>query len=333
MDDFAAAGRIAELEGALVRAQRRAASKDRRIDDLVASVYAAARDAGLAQPPRSLPKPPTKAGPGSPWAALIHTTDWQAGKRTSTYGIDVLEERLSLMMAKAHRLVADVRRARPIDEVHVLLGGDMVEGTTIFPGQSWEVEAGLYEQLFATVRLIRMVVESACAMAPTIHVWTEYGNHGRIGRKGEQPGRDNVDLMAYRIAADADAGSDRVCWHLSTSWHQIIGIGRYRALLVHGDEINSYGGNHPSYGIVRKVQQWQSGVVEPFRDAYLGHFHRPDTYTLASGGSIYLTGSTESGNEYAREFMAATGRPSQRMHFVDPEKGWVTSEHRLWLDA
>ena len=32
------------------------------------------------------------------------------------------------------------------------------------------------------------------------------------------------------------------------------------------------------------------------------------------------------------EFVAAVGRPSQRLHFVDPIKGRVTGEWLLWLD-
>jgi hypothetical protein len=45
-----------------------------------------------------------------------------------------------------------------------------------------------------------------------------------------------------------------------------------------------------------------------------------------------MTGSTESGSEYAREFVSAKGKASQRLHFVDPRAGRVTAEYVLWLD-
>ena len=45
-----------------------------------------------------------------------------------------------------------------------------------------------------------------------------------------------------------------------------------------------------------------------------------------------MTGSPESDNGYAKEFVAAVGKPSQRLHFVDPARGRVTSEHTLWLE-
>lgn len=323
--------KVAELQAALNRAQRRLAKREENTAALAAAVHQAALDAGYGAPARIPPPKPDRAS-GSPLVPLLHLTDWQAGKSNPGFGIDVLEQRLRACLDVVGKITRDIRTSRPCPEGHVMFGGDMVEGTTIFPGQAWEVEASLFTQLFEVVRLIHMCVDHALATFGSVHVWEEAGNHGRIGRKGEQPGGDNIDRMAYRIARERYAGEKRVHWHPMTSWHQIVEVGNYRALLVHGDEINSYGGNHPSYGIVRKVSAWSSGVVEPFRDCYMGHFHRPDTYTLPNGGSIFLTGSPESGNEYAREFMAATGRPSQRLNVVDPERGLVIAEHRIWLD-
>jgi hypothetical protein len=53
---------------------------------------------------------------------------------------------------------------------------------------------------------------------------------------------------------------------------------------------------------------------------------------MANAGRVFVTGSPESHNEYAREVIAAVGKPSQRLHFIDPEKGRVTAEYTVWLD-
>jgi hypothetical protein len=166
-----------------------------------------------------------------------------------------------------------------------------------------------------------------------LDVWTEYGNHGRIGKKGELPAQDNVDLMAYRIVMGRTEDLKNVTWHISTNWHQVASVGNYSALLVHGDEIKSFGGNTPAFGILRKMNAWASGVVPGgWTDCYMGHYHQPLVLPIARGGRVFLTPSTESGNEYAREFVAATGRPGQRLHFINPDKGEVTSEYVIWLD-
>jgi hypothetical protein len=80
------------------------------------------------------------------------------------------------------------------------------------------------------------------------------------------------------------------------------------------------------------MKAYASGAVEPFRDAYVGHWHREEELSLPNGGTVFLTGSPESGNEYARQHMGATGLPSQRLNIVDADAGRVVSRHRLWLD-
>lgn len=322
-----------DLRMALQRAHEQIAKLKRGHDALVEAVYAAAKDAALTV---KVPPAPKMKGSRKEQVALLHLTDWQRGKETLDYNSQVCDDRVMLAVAKTVEITDLHRSSVPVRECHLMLGGDMVEGTMIFPGQAWQVDSTLYTQLFGVVALIERVVVELLRTFTKVTVWEEYGNHGRIGKKDEGPPQDNVDLFAYRVAEDALRRSgireDRLVWKRATSWHQIVEVGDYRALLIHGDEIRSFGGNHPSYGIVKKVSAWAAGVVAPFRDCYIGHFHRPDTYTLPAGGSIHITGSTESGSEYAREFIAAMGRPSQRLHYVDPVRGRTTAEYRLWLD-
>ena len=153
----------------------------------------------------------------------------------------------------------------------------------------------------------------------------------RLGRKGEMPGGDNIDRIAYAIA-EQQVGHLTASWQSSSDWYQIVHIGEYTALLVHGDEIKSFGGNTPAFGILRKVNAWASGVLPRFDDCYMGHWHTPMTLTMGNGHRIFVTGSPESHNEYAREFVAATGKPSQRLHFIDPVRGRVAAEYVIWLD-
>ncbi len=331
-DAFDAGREIEELRQALQRQQRATSKAKAQSDELVAAVYQAARDAALAAgPPPAVPPPAKDRRKTKPEVALIHTTDWQLGKRTSDYSVDTCERRILQMVDKVTELTEIQRTHHPVRDCVVMFGGDMVEGITIFPGQAWEVESHLFEQLFTASRLMQTVVRRLSAVFDKVQVVCEYGNHGRLGRKGENPAGDNIDLIAYRIGADATS-NDRVTWQLSSDWHQAVTVGNYRALLVHGDEIKSFGGNTPAFGILRKCNQWATGVVAPFADVYMGHWHTPMTLTLANGGQVYVTGSPESENVYAAEFVAATGKPSQRLHYVDPDRGRVTGSYLVWLD-
>lgn len=326
-------GEVDELRQALARAQRAARRKQLATDELVDAVYRAARDAMLAHGPApKIVAPARDRRSTKAEVALLHLTDWQIGKRTRTYGIDVARKRIAHACTATVELAEIQRSHHPVRECHVMLGGDMVEGTSIFPGQAWEVEAAGFEQLVATASMIESAVRFLLEQFESVTVWEEIGNHGRIGRKGDVPHGDNVDRMAYALARTATGADKRLTWHpwaggLGTHVH----IGDYTALLAHGDEIKSFGGNTPAFGILRKANAWATGVVEPFTDLYLGHFHHAMALSMANGGRVFVTGSPESDNEYAREFVAATSQPSQRLHFVDPKRGRVTAEYLLWL--
>jgi hypothetical protein len=322
---------IDQLRQALKRSNELNIKLKHKTGELVAAVYQAAKDAGLATPPVKVKPPAKDTRKGKAEVALIHCTDWQLGKKTVSYGKETCAQRIERFIDKSIAITDIQRKHHPVREAVLFLGGDMVEGLGIFPGQAWEVDALLYEQLFNTSHIISQTITTLAANFESVRVVCEYGNHGRIGRKGEMPAGDNIDRIAYEIARNK-VGHLVKDWQSSDAWYQITKIGNYKALLVHGDEIKSFGGNTPAFGILRKVNAWAGGVIEDFHDCYMGHWHTPMSLTMSNGGRIFVTGSPESHNEYAREFVAATGIPSQRLHFIDPEKGRVAAEYVVWLD-
>ena len=321
---------IEELQSTLKKTQRKLATKEAAREELVEAVYRAAREAALAvkTPKPFVPKRDRRTK--KPEVALIHATDWQLGKKTTSYSMETCAERIDLFASKVLRITEIQRQDHPVREAVLMLGGDMVEGLGIFESQVYEVEAYLFEQLFETSRIIEKLVRTLAANFETVRVVCEFGNHGRIGRYGVMPKGDNLDLMAYKIAQDRtrDLG---VSWQMSDDFFQHFIIGNYRGLLVHGDEIRSFGGT-PIFAIIKKFTGWASGVVPAWDEAFMGHYHTPLDLTIPSGASVYVTGSPESGNRYAAESLAAQGRPSQRLHFVDPEKGQTTARFTVWLD-
>ncbi len=326
--DIKAEYEIQELRRALKTAQAGEHRAKRKNEEIVEAVYRAAYDAGIAVGRGKAPaKPPVKDKRKDKLeVALVHATDWQLGKKSISYGMATCANRMDQLTDKVISLTTIQRAHHPVKKLIVLFGGDMVEGITIFPGQAWEIEAHLFEQLFEAARIMEKMIREFAESFEEVQVVCEFGNHGRLGRKGELPSGDNIDAMAYRIAKDRVTDLKNVTWQMSNDWYQIVVCGSYRALLVHGDEIKSSG------GIVRKANAWATGVIEPFQDVYMGHWHTPMAVTMANGGRVFVTGSPESHNEYAREFIGATGVPSQRVHFIDPNKGRVTAEYVIWLD-
>ena len=328
-----------ELRAVARRAQAAAARAKAKSEDLVAAVYRAAYDAAVVLGPVPPTQPPvklTKREREHDETALIHATDWQLGKLTESYSMDKCEARVEKFARKIALLTEIQRAAHPVSRAHLMFGGDMIENVDIFPGQAYEVEDTLFGQMFRCVRIGTNLINNLLGMGfEEVEVTAEPGNHGRIGRKGQFPAKDNADRMVYEITRLHFADNPRVVWNGdSGGWHQQLHIGNYHAMLIHGDEIKSFGGNTPAFGLLRKGTAWSSGVVDLPKgfDIYFGHFHTPMTLTLPNGANMFGTGSTESDNAYAAEFVAARGKPSQRLHFIDPRKGRVTAEYKVYLD-
>lgn len=316
-----------ELEQVNTRLMRTLKKKQGEREELRELVYQAARDAAvnLGRPQYVTPPPRSRATRRE--AALLHLTDWQDGKQTVSYNMEVCRRRV---MDAAHRTIRLTERHRkdvPVDDCHVMLGGDMIENVSIFPGQVWEVEAGAYEQVFHCAHLINDVLTTLAAHFSRVHVHWVTGNHGRIARKGDHPKGDNWDRFIYGICQESPQPPN-VVWYDTVGWHTFVVIGAYRALLVHGDQVGA-----APVTVQNKVTKWASGTIDPFLDCYLGHRHHVKVLELPAGGRLFMTGSTESGSEYGREVVGADGPPSQRLNFVDPVRGRVTAEYLLYLDG
>jgi hypothetical protein len=329
------ADEVQQLRDALTRAQRALASEKQRTEHLVDATIVAVRDATLAFgpiEPVAAPAPDRRRKDAE--HALWHLTDWQGAKRTTSYDSDVMRQRVIRFCERAVR-ITDIQRAdHPIKDCTILLGGDMIEGLFNFPTQPFEIDATLFEQFVTVGRLLADVVRRALATYENVTVVAEWGNHGRLGSKrAAVPRSDNADRMTYELARSLLEGEPRLTWQDCPEDIQRVQIGEYRALLVHGDEIGRNGFASPMT-IVNHCSRWQSGAYPwRFTDVYVGHYHQHQQWALPSGeGAVYMTGSTESDNRYAGVMLAASSQPSQRLHFVDPQRGRVTAQYKVWLD-
>lgn len=326
-----------ELRAALERTQRQLAQAKQRSDRLAEVVVAACRDAVLAHPlDRVVPPKPDRRTKGAE-VALWHLTDWQGAKVTPSYNSAVMRERVHRFVDKAERITEIARADHPVKDCTIAFGGDMIEGLFNFPTQPFEIDATLFDQFVTVGNLIVEVVRRALAVYERVTVVPEWGNHGRLGSKRDAvPKGDNADRMTYELARAilASAGEQRLVWQDCPEDIQRIEIGNYRALLMHGDEVGRAGFASPS-AWQAAGNRWKAGAYDwVFQDIYLGHYHRHAQEPLSDGlGTIYWSGSTESENRYARDSMAASGVPSQRLHFIDPEAGRVTAQYQVWLDG
>ncbi len=143
------------------------------------------------------------------------------------------------------------------------------------------------------------------------------------------PRQHLIQLPLYCYDVETDRYNVQVGYD-GRSWERIQAL---EDLESTGDEVGRNGFASPM-AIVQHANRWRSGAYPwEFRDVYIGHYHTHAEWPMANGqGSVYQTGSTESDNRYAGVMLAASATPSQRLHFVDPDKGRVTAAYKIWLD-
>lgn len=333
--DEVASSDVVELRKALIRTQKQLKEAKQRTEELVEATIQAAFDATLSMGEiKEVVAPIADKRKIKSEIALWHLTDWQGSKKTTTYNSQIMRKRVMEFVTKAKRITEIQRADHPVKDVVIMFGGDMVEGLFNYPAQLHEIDATLFEQYVTVSRLIVDTVREALAIYEKVLVVAEWGNHGRIGSKrADVPRSDNVDRMCYELARQLLGDEKRLTWADCPEDVQRVEIGNYRALLIHGDEVGRNGFASPA-AIVQHANRWRSGAYPwEFRDVYIGHYHTHACWPMANGlGSVYQTGSTESDNRYARDLLAASAIPSQRLHFIDPIKGRVTAEYKVWLD-
>ena len=334
LTDFDYEAWIEELQSLNDRLARQLKASKQRSEDLVAAAQRGAYDAAMLVGRRPSVAPKKDPRKKHEEVALWHMTDFQGAKVTVSYNSQVMKERSLRFAHKAVRITDIQRSDHPVKHCTIMFGGDMVEGLFNFSTQVFEIDATIFEQYVTVAMLLVEIVTVALDNYESVTVVAEWGNHGRIGSKRDAvPKSDNIDRMSYELARRLLMSESRLTWNDCPEDIQRVEIGKYRALLMHGDEVGRAGFASPS-AWQAAGNRWKAGAYDwTFNDIYLGHYHRHASEPMSDGiGMVYWTGSIESDNRYARDSMAASGVPSQRLHFIDPDRGRVTAAYQVYCD-
>ena len=327
---------IVALRKEIRRLQRQIRTNAGATAMMVGAVLEALQDVEpIPTPPR-----PRVSRKGRREVAVLHLSDWQIGSLTESFDSAIARDRIhQQLLPKVHQIVEARRESAAIDEIVVLVGGDMVDGSSMRANQPWEVDSTALEQaIYACPSLISETVSSMASLFPRVRVFCVRGNHGRIGpTKGNtDPKSVNWDTVASEVAR-VQLGKlidgERVSWTTEVEgFYRVIDIGSTGLLLIHGDQFRGSGGfaGIPVYAIVKKMARWADSLPHSWSVMMMGHYHNPTALTIGSR-LCYINGALKSGGEWELEELAMSTRPAQRLQFWDPDRGPI-ADQVLWLD-
>jgi len=273
--------------------------------------------------------------------AVLHYSDSQIGKTTDSYNTQIAADRLNTLVDKTLQITNVRRNSAKIEEIHLYLGGDIVEGDQIFAGQAHEIDSNVFQQAVTNgSEMITSAVLKLLENFRKVKVVGVPGNHGRNGKYGGDSHADtNWDSVCYSIVHRNLLGSTthprrefagRLEFPGKFDWFYIDRIYNWGNLIVHGDQITGGGGGFPLASIRNRALGWIDSMTSPWDYLYLGHFH---TYTsfMLNHRFVLANGTTESGNDFAKKNLGATGWPVQRLAFYNEKHGLI-SDNPVYLE-
>lgn len=282
---------------------------------------------------------------------VIHATDDHVGDLTEdefgevTYSPVVWRERRRKTFDTCFDLVDRQESAGyTFDNLHLLLGGDMVTGEGIYPGQAHDLEWPLDKQVEECAKFYMEQIRRAAAKFEAVQVVVQSGNHGEL-RFSSASGGANADRLMYLMLDGMvrQSALDNVTFVRNNSTHFTnFEMRGHNGHLRHGNDSLEHIGTSSGK---RRWFNWRD--KHQFDVAYRGHFHmfqydtltrtyeeyqydddgniltdadgEPITETKTQMLPVIMTGSLKPPEEF-EESIARWSQPAATIHGVSDDR-------------
>lgn len=245
---------------------------------------------------------------------IIHRTDDHFGELNTNQHGDVIfdseiaQERVEQVFDETFA-ITEARRdsGSEFDTAHLLLGGDIVTGESIYDGQPHEIDETLNEQIDRAADVYTENIRRMSDEFPTVQVVCQPGNHGRLGT-GNPTNADGILYSALdKIVRESDM--ENVTFLQSDrSYYIDFEIRDWSAHLRHGHDSSL-----EHIGTSAGKQRWLSWLVDhDFDIAFRGHYHMFKEEPIA-GRPVFMGGSILPQTEF-EESHALSGRAVGGVH-------------------
>jgi predicted phosphodiesterase len=195
-----------------------------------------------------------------------------------------------------------------VDEVVLILAGDLVDGEGIYPGQEMHLEVHVADQIKAvTTSLWKLITDLSGELK--VRVVTCRGNHGRTGLSDEA-NWDNIVYQQLEILADMQNDSHLAVKNLYGNFNTFEVRG-WKGLVRHNAPMQADTG-----AAIAKFAGWHS--IHQYDFLCYGHWHHWGVMTW-NGKPLFRNGSLGGGDDYAEGF-GAYDYPTQLAFIVSEDE-------------
>ncbi len=245
----------------------------------------------------------------------------------SQYNLEIFKKRLEKMKLSLLEITERHRGMYELPELHVFALGDVIAGE---PG------CGQWNDNYITLDTIQQAIEGVHAFRDLIATWSTafekvtfygiYGNHGRVGKKGQTKASDNWDRFCYEMVQIALVDYDNIEWHIPKTWWLNPQIQGHSFYLCHGDGIKG-----TTLAGVEKAESKVAGMLNQRLNYFLmGHFHSPAEIQTNSS-RVIINGSFMGGDMYSLRDLGKNSAAEQKVFGIHKKKG-ITWTYNIYLD-
>ena len=257
-----------------------------------------------------------------------HTLEDTGG--IAEFNLEIFKERLEIMKVTVLDIVERHRHLYDIPVLEAFVLGDIVAGMN--DAGQWSsnyINLDIWDQMMEGVAALRDVLSTWSTAFEKINFYGIYGNHGRVGRRGQEKTSVNWDRLAYEFCKLSLHDYDNIEWVIPKAWFHQVEIMNHSFHLIHGDGIRGSMGI-PFYGVER-AQSNISAVMDNIPDYLLmGHFHTP-AELQTTGSRVIMNGSFMGGDMYSIKDLRRCDKAEQKLFGIHPKQG-VTWTYNIQLE-
>lgn len=261
-------------------------------------------------------------------SAVLVFGDWHIGEVVeqdeiedfNQYSWSIAQKRAYYLQTKFVNWVSVQRTAMAIDELVVVVIGDMISGDIHYELQS----TNEFPPPVQAVRSGVLVAKTIAELSPHFkNIRVEYvtlDNHSRLTKKPQwkQGGYNSYNYIVGWIAKERLAGIKNITFNMYPNVKALVTIQGFKYLCLHGNAIKGWAGI-PWYGTDRHIasesKARRSKPAKNFDKVIMGHFHQPLWTT------DYIINGSLSGTSELDHAMGRHAQPSQVSFLVHPKYG------------
>lgn len=237
--------------------------------------------------------------------AVLVISDVHIGKKTPKYDTRKAARVLESVAVKVQNIAQLLKNDYGFDEFVVIMLGDILDGSEIFPGQAAVQDIpNVLAQAVAAAHLFLPIIEAGVSVAGKVRICGVAGNHGRSGKNAAEAA--NWDIVCYQQLESLCKAiyKDKVTFEINAPrieknsvkendlfWMKLVRVKNHYFLLHHGHRARNVLGV-PFYGIRQRALTWRSAFPQRWKVLLHGHFHTfarmdfNDIIVLLNGTSV-----------------------------------------------